>query len=104
MTDKRTKMKKGGDFIGTDKKSRYYITTHAINQFRARIAHTLTYEEALEAILKSLKKDIVKAKKSPKRHAIFLYVEGRYKFRAVLVNNSIVTITHWDKTPRLWRG
>jgi len=64
----------------------YFITPHAVNRFRRRLAHGLSYEEALGRIIRSLREYGRPPKPSPTGPGIYIIrVKGPvYRFRAVI--------------------
>jgi len=70
---------------------KYFITPHAVRQFQRRMAWNMSYEEALAEIIKGLKYDI-KSIKPNQSGAAIIRVDGKWKFRAVVRGNAVVTI------------
>ena len=70
---------------------KYFITPHAVRQFQKRMAWNMSYEEALAEIIKGLKYNI-KSIKPNQSGAAIIRVDGKWKFRAVVRGNAVVTI------------
>ncbi len=70
---------------------KYFITPHAVRQFQKRMAWNMSYEEALAEIIKGLKYNI-KSIKPNQSGAAIIRVDGKWKFRAVVRDNVVVTI------------
>lgn len=67
---------------------RYFITPHAVTQFRVRIAPQLTYEQALGAIILELR-DHLRSTVRLRTGAVRLRTRGgRYEFRAIVSGES----------------
>lgn len=77
----------------------YFITPHAVRQFIKRMAWNMTYKEALAAIIKGLENDI-KSIKENHTGAKIIRVDGKWKFRAVVRDNAVVTILKSGKGKR----
>lgn len=74
---------------------KYFITPHAIEQFRNRI-HNLPYEDVLAIILKGLQDNAMPARPSENGDSDYIRVRakavGDYNFRAVVRDGVCVTI------------
>lgn len=70
---------------------KYFITPHAVRQFQKRMAWNMSYKEALAEIIKGLKYNI-KSIKPNQSGAAIIRVDGKWKFRAVVRGNAVVTI------------
>ena len=65
-----------------------FVTPHAVEQFRARIAPGLDYDRALGAIVRELSEHAVSVRPSIVGHSIVVRTRGgRYTFRAVVVGD-----------------
>lgn len=64
---------------------RFFVTPHAVERFRERIAPHLTYEEALGAIIHGLKETTSAPKPRGDTGAITIRVRRPYNFRAVIM-------------------
>lgn len=82
---------------------KYFITPHAVRQFQKRMAWNMSYEEALAEIIKGLKNNI-KSIKPNQSGAAIIRVDGRWKFRAVVRDNVVVTILKSGKGGARCRG
>ncbi len=69
----------------------YFVTPHAVKQFRKRMAWRLTYEQAQAEIIKGLKNSI-HSRKDNYTWAQIIRVKGKWSFRAVIRGNVVVTI------------
>lgn len=64
-----------------------FVTPHAVEQFRARVAPDLSYEEALGAIIRALSGQDGKVSfRASTRGVVARARRGTYSFRAVIVN------------------
>ncbi|NLW32032.1 MAG: hypothetical protein GXY77_11315 [Fibrobacter sp.] len=63
----------------------YFITPHAVKQFKARIAKWLTYEQALAEIIKELR-GVKKIHPTMNGKAYYVRTDGKWRFRAVISN------------------
>ena len=82
---------------------KYFITPHAVRQFQRRMAWNMSHEEALAEIVKGLKYDI-KSIKPNHTGAQIIRVDGKWKFRAVVRDNVVVTILKSGKGGARCRG
>lgn len=82
---------------------KYFIKHHAVKRFREHMAWHLTYHEALGEIIKGLKHDI-KSIKPNHTGAQIIRVDGKWKFRAVVRDNVVVTILKSGKGGARCRG
>ena len=82
---------------------KYFITPHAVRQLQRRMAWNMSYEKALAEIIKGLKYDI-KSIKSNHTGAQIIRVDGKWKFRAVVRDNVVVTILKSGKGGTRCRG
>jgi predicted fused transcriptional regulator/phosphomethylpyrimidine kinase len=82
---------------------KYFVTPHAVRQFQKRMAWNMSYEEALAEIIKGLKYDI-KSIKLNHTGAQIIRVDGKWKFRAVVRDNVVVTILKSGKGGARCRG
>ncbi|HEX6940905.1 MAG TPA: hypothetical protein VF158_15920 [Longimicrobiales bacterium] len=64
---------------------RFFVTPHAVERFRQRIAPHLTYEQALGAIIRGL--DATDSERRPAQSGTRYYIRVRrpYAFRALIV-------------------
>lgn len=63
---------------------RYFVTPHAVKQFRARIAPRLSYDQALGAIIRGLEETESEPKPCHSGKAVYIRVRRPYAFRAVI--------------------
>jgi hypothetical protein len=78
----------------------YFITPHAVNQFRRRMAPRMTYEQALGAIIKGLRDNVHSSHLNFNTGATVLRVKGDWQFRAVVKENVVTTILKSGKPKR----
>ncbi len=82
---------------------KYFITPHAVRQLQRRMAWNMSYEKALAEIIKGLEYDI-KSIKPNHTGAQIIRVDGKWKFRAVVRDNVVVTILKSGKGGARCRG
>ena len=61
----------------------FFITPHAVEQFRSRLAPWMSYEQALGTIIRELK-TIDEIRQTENKKAFYARTKGDWRFRAII--------------------